>query len=354
MSIPFILIWAAQMLFSRTHGVVTTLASANVVPGHPFTLSCSVATAAGDSVRQVSWLAPAGGLLTAYQPGDPPLVSVGRPDVRLEGGHSDTTSAVTVAAAGPGSQGCYVCVFHIYPTGRQEGRTCITLTSTVFLEGGGVALSGGVARLRCHYTGDQESVRQVVWRRFGGGGDSPLLASYSGKGQPLVEEALRGRAGLSSSLGESQLTLGPLQPQDQGCYTCTLHTFPEGSRSNSTCLVVYVLPVPEISSITRSSGVVEANCTTDSRPASNVTWSVAGDNQTAGPPNVSYEQLGGGIVRVTSTLLIQSELLKQLSVKCLVHHPGLDQPLAVAVSAGQGVAVAITVSAVVLVLLLCL
>ena len=113
----------------------------------------------------------------------------------------------------------------------------------VFLEGGGVVESGGVARLRCRYYGDEVNVRQVVWRRRAGmgqvGGESTTLASYSRHGRPVVEEALRGRGNLTLSLGESQLTLQNLEPQDEGCYTCELHTFPGGSLSNSTCLDVY-------------------------------------------------------------------------------------------------------------------
>jgi len=93
-----------------------------------------------------------------------------------------------------------------------------------------------------------------------------------------------------------------------------------------------VLPEPELFSVTRSSGVVEANCTTRSRPASNITWTVAGDNRILGPPTASYEDEEGGTTRVTSTLLVQSGLLKQLSITCFVQHPGLDQPLSVSLS----------------------
>ncbi|KAG7263705.1 hypothetical protein CRUP_018939 [Coryphaenoides rupestris] len=315
---------------------VTTLGSVNVIPGHPFTLSCNVSTETGDRVRQVRWLDPHGQLLMAYEPGDPPFISVIRDEVRLSPHHSHTTSAITMATADPAQQGCYDCVFDVYPSGTKQGQTCLTLTPKVFLEGGGVVESGGVARLQCRYAGDQGSVRQVVWRRRAdtgqAGGESTHLASYSRHGQPLVEEALRGRGSLTSSLVESELTLQNLEPQDEGCYTCVLHTFPDGSLSNSTCLAVYVLPEPELFSITRSSGVVEANCTTRSRPASNITWNIARDNQILGPPTVSYEDEEGGTTRVTSTLLVQSELLKHLSVKCFVQHPGLDQPLSLSLS----------------------
>ncbi|CAL8407126.1 unnamed protein product [Arctogadus glacialis] len=241
MSFPFVLIWATQMLFSKTQGEVTTVANVNAVPGLPFTLSCNVSTATGERVRQVRWLDPGGQVLTAYEPGDPPAVSLGRPDVRLSPGLPHAASAVTVATAGPAHQGCYVCEFHVYPGGRQQGRTCLTLTATVLLEGGGMALSGGVARLRCLYSGDPAGVRQVLWSRRGrgGGGDPTPLGSYSGGGGALVGAALGGRGQLSASPGESRLTLQPVGPQDEACYTCQLHTFPQGRLQGSTCLVVY-------------------------------------------------------------------------------------------------------------------
>ena len=109
-------------------GEVTTPANVTAVPGQPFTLSCNLSTATGERVHQVRWLAPGGQVLMAYQPGDPPTVSAGRPDVRLSPGLPPAASAITVATAGPAHQGCYVCMFHVYPSGSQQGRTCLTLT----------------------------------------------------------------------------------------------------------------------------------------------------------------------------------------------------------------------------------
>ena len=117
---------------------------------------------------------------------------------------------------------------------------CSGCPATVLLEGGGVALSGGVARLLCLYSGDPAGVRQVLWSRRGrGGGDPTPLGSYSVGGGALVGAALGGRGQLSASPGESRLTLQPLEPQDEACYTCQLHTFPQGRLQGSTCLVVY-------------------------------------------------------------------------------------------------------------------
>lgn len=90
-----------------------------------------------------------------------------------------------------------------------------------------------------------------------------------------------------------------------------------------------VLPKPEVTSVTSPSGVTEANCTAQSRPAAEITWNVGGDNRTLGPPISSEYPQGDGTTVVTSTLLYQSGLLSDLYVQCIVHHRGLEKPLAV-------------------------
>lgn len=81
--------------------------------------------------------------------------------------------------------------------------------------------------------------------------------------------------------------------------------------------------------MTSASGETEANCTARSRPPANITWDVGGDNRTLGPPVTSTDSQGDGTTIVTSTLLFHSSLLKDVSVKCIVHHPGLREPLSV-------------------------
>ncbi|GLD63385.1 OX-2 membrane glycoprotein-like protein, partial [Lates japonicus] len=99
-------------------------------------------------------------------------------------------------------------------------------------------------------------------------------------------------------------------------------------------LSVYVLPKPEVSHVTSSSGVTEANCTAQSRPAADITWNIDGENQTLGPPILSAYDQGDGTTVVTSTILFQPGLLSNLSVKCIVHHQGLEKPLMVSLNTG--------------------
>lgn len=79
--------------------------------------------------------------------------------------------------------------------------------------------------------------------------------------------------------------------------------------------------------VTSASGETEANCTAQSRPAADITWDVGGSNLTLGPSVTSADSQGDGTTIVRSTLLFQSRLLKDVSVKCIIHHHGLKKPL---------------------------
>lgn len=93
-----------------------------------------------------------------------------------------------------------------------------------------------------------------------------------------------------------------------------------------------VLPKPQVSYKTTSPGVIEANCTSVSRPPAEIVWNVERDNRTVGAPVATYLPQGDGTTLVISTLTLQSGLLKDVSVKCLVHHKGLETPIAVSMN----------------------
>lgn len=84
--------------------------------------------------------------------------------------------------------------------------------------------------------------------------------------------------------------------------------------------------------VTSSSGYTEANCTAQSRPAAEITWDFGGDNRTLGPPISSAYEQGDGTTIVTSTLIFQSGLLNDRTVKCIVDHKGLAKPLTVSLN----------------------
>ncbi|CAL8344515.1 unnamed protein product [Boreogadus saida] len=93
-----------------------------------------------------------------------------------------------------------------------------------------------------------------------------------------------------------------------------------------------MLPKPQVSYRTTSPGVVEANCSCVSRPPAEIVWNVERDNRTLGPPLSTQTAQGDGTTLVVSTLTVRAGLLKDVSIKCLVHHRGLESAIAVAMN----------------------
>lgn len=307
----------------------------------PFTLTCSVSRERGESLRQVRWLDVQNQTLLTYQPANRDSVS-GQQHVELASSPKDT-SAITIRRVGFRDEGCYTCIFDLHPTGSKQGQTCLTVTSQITVDSNKTAVSGKRALLSCSY-GLPEKVQQIVWRHTSAQGESTEVASFAKRSDPMIEPPYQGRVWLTASLSDSQLTIQPVAIQDEGCYTCLYDTYPDGPKSSTVCLSTFVLPKPQVSYKTISPGVIEANCTTVSRPPVEIVWNVERDNRTMGPPVTTQLQQGDGTTLVISTLTVQSGLLKDVSVKCLVHHKGLETPIAVSMNTKIGTALTILIS----------
>ncbi|KAI4888362.1 hypothetical protein NFI96_011255, partial [Prochilodus magdalenae] len=227
--------------------------------------------------------------------------------------------------------------------------------ASVVQDGNKTAVSGKQASLSCQY-GLPEKVEQVLWKKMAERGETQEVASYAKHGDPTINEEYADRTHLSRSMSDSQLTLRPVRTEDEGCYTCEFHTYPEGTKTATTCLTVFVLPKPQVSYKTTSPGVIEANCTAAARPKAEIVWNVEGDNRTMGPPVSLAIPQGDGTTLVISTLTVQARLLKDVSVKCLVHHKALESAIAVSMNTkiGTALAILISVTAVAFLLVICL
>ncbi|XP_067459868.1 OX-2 membrane glycoprotein isoform X3 [Thunnus thynnus] len=307
----------------------------------PFTLTCSVTRERGESLKQVLWLDVQNQTLLSYQPGNRDSIS-GQQHVELASSPKDT-SAITIRRVSFRDEGCYTCIFDMHPTGSKQGQTCLTVTSHVSVDSNKTAVSGKRASLSCSY-GLPEKVQQITWRHTSAQGASSEVASFAKRSDPMIEPPYQGRVWLSASLSDSQLTIQPVAIQDEGCYTCLYNTHPDGLKSSTVCLSTYVLPKPQVSYKTTSPGVIEANCTSLSRPPAEIVWNVERDNRTMGPPVTTQLPQGDGTTLVISTLTVQSGLLKDVSVKCLVHHKGLESPIAVSMNTKIGTALTILIS----------
>ncbi|XP_061745647.1 OX-2 membrane glycoprotein-like isoform X1 [Nerophis ophidion] len=315
---------------SSTQGEVISPPTIHAEAGTPVLLGCNVTTTTGDSIQQVRWLDKDRKLLLAYEERTAVRISHQLPNVRLTASHGDS-SYITIARVLPEDEGCFRCIFDVFPRGSQEGSACIRVTARVHLDGNKTAVSGKPAVLSCWYD-LPERVQQVLWKKTSQQGHAVTLASYAKQGHSSIEEALRTRLSLSGSLGAPQLNFQPVSIEDEACYTCEFNTYPDGTRSNTACLYVYVLPEAMVTHATSSSGDTEANCTVRSRPASNITWRIGEDNQTLESPLVSLSHETDGTTTLTSTLHLQSGVFTKRSVQCIVHHQGLDLPLAVSLN----------------------
>lgn len=92
----------------------------------PFNLSCMLSRSRGEQVKQVRWLDMKNQTLISYVPGQPDSVS-GQHHVELSEGPKDY-SKVLIKRVSSRDEGCYTCIFDVYPTGSKEGQTCITVT----------------------------------------------------------------------------------------------------------------------------------------------------------------------------------------------------------------------------------
>lgn len=112
------------------------------------------------------------------------------------------------------------------------------MSGKVHLEGNKTAVSGHSATLSCWYS-VPEKVHQVLWRKTAEQGDTTTVASCTKRGHQSVAEQFIDRVSVSKSVGDSQLTFQPVRMEDEACYTCEFHVFPDGIKSATACLSVY-------------------------------------------------------------------------------------------------------------------
>ncbi|XP_067298797.1 OX-2 membrane glycoprotein isoform X2 [Pseudorasbora parva] len=349
-------VWVILMLLSQLQGKVLAPSHLQATAGLPFVLACNITMETGEVLKQVLWFDMTNKTILHYQPDKYDHIS------KLDGvelsqrtaGHQAHTSIITIGRAGLANEGCYQCIFDVYPTGQQRGRTCLSLTAMVELMDNKTVVSGKSVTLLCKYILSKR-VRQVLWKKTAEQGDTATVASYVKNERPIIETPFKDRVTLNPSLGQSKLSIHQAQTEDEGCYTCEFHTYPDGIKSETACLSVYVLPKPEASYVTVSQGIVEANCSAVSRPAAEISWNVEGHNQTLGPAVTSFYQLGDGTTMVVSSIQLQTELLDDELVKCEVHHQGLGSTIYVSLNKSRNAhVILISASCVALVLLICL
>ncbi|KAK2908969.1 hypothetical protein Q8A67_004806 [Cirrhinus molitorella] len=347
-------VWVTLMLLSRLQGKVLAPSHLQAMAGLPFMLACNITLETGEVLKQVLWKDMTNKTILHYEPDGYVTKVDGSVELSQQtAGQQAHTSVITIRRAAPANEGCYQCLFHVYPSGQQRGRTCLSLTAMVEMLENKTVVSGQPVTLLCKYSLSKQ-VRQVLWKKTAEQGDTATVASYVKNDRPIIETPFKDRITLNPSVGQTKLSINQAQTEDEGCYTCEFHTYPDGIKSNTACLSVYVLPKPEASYITVQD-IVEANCSAVSRPAAEIFWNVEGHNQTLGPAVTSFYQLGDGTTLVVSSIQMQRELLDDELVKCEVRHQGLESAIYVTLNKSRKVhVILISASCVALVLLICL
>ncbi|XP_066517054.1 OX-2 membrane glycoprotein [Hoplias malabaricus] len=345
-------LWSALILLPLLQAKVTAPAQLHATLGLPFVLPCNVSIKSGEVLKQVRWLGVQNNTLLHYLANNPGSLT------RNDGVELVTqpthTSAISIKKTKPGDEGCYTCMFDVYPSGQQQGKTCVSVEAKVESEGNKTVVRGNAVTLSCKYA-LVDKVQQVLWKKTAEQGDTTTVASLTKQGRVTVETPFKERIKLGQSLGHSQLTINPALTEDEGCYTCDFHTYPDGLKSVTACLYVYVLPKPEVSSTIIEPGVLQVNCTALSRPPADLIWNVENHTRSLGSSDTSYYQQGDGTTTVVSTILLQGELLDEEHVTCTAVHRGLERNISVTLNKiGNTHIILLSVGCVILVLLICL
>ncbi|XP_062866522.1 OX-2 membrane glycoprotein [Trichomycterus rosablanca] len=341
-------LWMVLIQLTSLQAKVTAPAEIQAQVSHTATLGCNVTLGNAEIISQVRWLDVHNKTVLHYQPGKPGSLTR-RDGVELVDQRM-TTSVIVIQRTKPENEGCYTCVFDVYPSGQQQGKTCLLLVAQVESVGNKTAVRGNQVTLWCTYP-LVNRVYQVLWKKTAEQGDTTAVASYTRQGKLIVESQYQERVKLSQTLGHSQLSVDPVHMEDEGRYTCEYHTYPDGTKSVTACLEVYVLPSPEVSYVTIYEDVIQANCSAVSRPPATLVWNVKSYNHTE---TLTFE-LNDGTTMVVSTILLQAKLLDEETVTCTAHHQGLTKNISVALNkTGNTHIILLSVGCAVLLLLICL
>lgn len=129
-TVAVLLFWTVSdwgLRYNRLGSRVSATARVEAVVGKPHALACVlVKKAAGESVTQIRWIDPKNQTLVSYMPGRLDSVS-GQQHVEVVSSPGDS-SHISIKRVSYRDEGCYTCIFDVYPTGSKEGSTCLTVT----------------------------------------------------------------------------------------------------------------------------------------------------------------------------------------------------------------------------------
>lgn len=115
------------VMWSLHTGAVTADRTLTAEVGRPLLLGCNITTASDHNLRQVRWYNQHNKILLAYEQSNPVVFSHQDPGVHLTTAYRNS-SYITIKEVRPDNEGCYRCIFDVYPVGSQEAVTCVSVT----------------------------------------------------------------------------------------------------------------------------------------------------------------------------------------------------------------------------------
>ncbi|XP_029433992.1 OX-2 membrane glycoprotein-like isoform X2 [Rhinatrema bivittatum] len=206
-------------------------------------------------------------------------------------------TAITLWRTSILDEGCYLCIFNIYPSGSIQGTTCLFLHGDILTEEKKVVKLGEAASLKCTLQ-KYYDVLQVTWQKTGKVPEN--LATYTSAKGATVMSAHQDHMNFTLlGLNETAITLWRTRIQDEGCYVCIFNTFPSGSIQGKTCLFIYEQLWGSLQ-YTVSHGQLNAICVATGWPAPMLSW----PRMEKSPGNTSKVENANGTVTVTSWVFL--------------------------------------------------
>ncbi|XP_072254452.1 CD226 antigen-like [Pyxicephalus adspersus] len=142
-------------------------------------------------------------------------------------------STITIYKARLEDEGCYACIFNVFPEGAKEGRVCLSIPGEVLIEKNHKVKVGDRATLKCHQR-NPENITQISWLK-----NEALIAIYK-NGDVSIKSPFEKLVDLRMELTHvSALTILNAAIGDEGEYKCVFNNFPKGSAVGKTKLQVY-------------------------------------------------------------------------------------------------------------------
>ncbi|XP_021256902.1 OX-2 membrane glycoprotein-like isoform X2 [Numida meleagris] len=190
---------------------------------------------------------------------------------------------------------------------------------------------GDSVTLSCSLT-EPKDVLQVTWQKDSVKSQNNI-ATYSKSVGLKIQKPYQDRMNFTSlMLNNTSITFWSVRINDTGCYLCLFNTFPFGSFSGRSCLVVYGLNASIHYNI--SEGHLIATCRAVGFPEPTISWNNV-FNYTPTQEKFTYDN---GVVSITSQLKVyDSHNISKEDLTCRVSNGSEEMELPISMKKSRGI-----------------